>query len=377
MPRAGDPTRRAFRRSLAAEGAACGFVLGLAFAAASILAVRALASPESAWTPSLLALVPSASLLGALLNLRRTPSPEVCAALTEDATRAGGLLLVRDVPGSDAWPSPEPVAASAPPRLRRHLAWMPAAAAALAFALAAPSEWFAAAAPAAPQAFPDITADLRNALDDIREEGTLEPETVEEIAEEIRRIEASADPCDPGAALDAADRLRERVAALLELGDAAIARMAKDRGSFADVAASPEAAEEFRKMLGESCAGSCPCGEERPGDGCEGGECEGAGSGEPDRGRGDAAMSWTDPSELGDSKYVDGAREAVPGDRPDEVRTGESVSPEDPAAKELAPARGEGAAPGGISAGTSVNRRVAPAHRAAVRRFFESERKPQ
>jgi len=370
-----DPTRRAYRRALAAEGALLGALLGGACAAAAVLAVRALAHPAPAWTPALALAIPLASLAGAFLNLRRTPSRGACAALTEDATHAGGLLLVGDLPGAEAWPRPAPVAAEVPGRLRRHLQKCIPVAAALAFAFAAPAGWFAAATPpAAPRAFPDVTADLRNALDDIREEELLDPETAEELAEELKRIEASADPSDPGAALDAADRLRERMAALLELNDASLKRVAKDKDALARVAEDPEAAQEFEKMLEESCAGSCPNGEERPGAPGEGEE-RGVGAGAPERGRGDAEMSWGNPAQLGDSTYKDRPTEAKPGENPDEEKVGESISQEDPTANAPLAERGASAAPGGRPAGASVSRNVAPRHRGTVKRFFETERK--
>ena len=377
MERNGDPTRRAFRRALAAEGAVIGCVWGGALAAAAILAVRALVHPAPGWTAALLSLIPSAALLRSILNLRRTPSRGACAALTENATHAGGLLLVDGIPGSEAWPRPEPVAAEVPLRLRRHLVKLPVVVAALAFALAAPAGWFASAVPPAPQAFPDITADLRNALDDIKAEELLEPETVEELAEELKRIEASADPAEPGAALDAADRLRERVAALLELNDATLKRIAKDSSALSGIASDPDAADDFQKMLDESCSGSCPGGEEQPGAKCEceGEEGAGAGAGAPERGRGDAKMSWTDPSELGDSRYNDKSTELNPGEKPDEVKVGESISTEDPTANAPGSQRGASAAIGGRSAVTSINRTVSPRHRATVKRFFETERK--
>ena len=130
-------------------------------------------------------------------------------------------------------------------------------------------------------------------------------------------------------------------------------------------------------MLEESCAGSCPNGEERPGGE---GECEEPGevpgAGSPERGRGDAEMSWTDPSELGESKYDDSAKELKPGKNAEEGKLGESISQEDPTAKGAASRRGA-AAIGGRSAGTSIKRTVAPRHRGTVKRFFETERKHQ
>ena len=231
-----------------------------------------------------------------------------------------------------------------------------------------------------PRPFPDVTADIRNELEDIREEESLEPETIDELAEELRRIEAAADPANPGAALDAAERLRERVAALLDLNDETLRRLAKDMDPLAR-AADPEGAEELRRMLSESSTGSLPNGEESSDDAVEGylsedegdGGGEGEGDGSPSRGRGDAPMAWGDPVALGDSKYRDESREATPDGASKTEKVGESVSKEDPAVD--APRRASsGAAPGGRSAGTSLNRAVSPRHRGTVRRFFETER---
>jgi len=367
-------------RALASEGALEGGSAGCLAAAAAALSMRALPQLAAGLRVSplcALALVPAAALAGALFALRRTPSRGACAALTEDATHAGGLLLVEGLPGADAWERPEPVAAEVPSRLRGLLLGLIPAIAALAAAFAVPASWFAEAAPSDPRPFPDITADIRNEIDEIREEETLEPETIEELAEELERIEAAANPAEPGAALDAAERLREKVAALLEMNSEAMKRVVKDPNALARMASDPEAADEFRKMLGDSCAGSCPNGEERPG--CEGEDerqCDGAGSGSPERGRGDAEMSWTDPSEMDGARFEDGARELTPRDNAEEGKVGESISPEDPTAHGASSARSQ-AAIGGRSAGTSVNRTVAPRHRGTVKRFFETERKQQ
>ena len=372
-------------RTLAAEGALQGGFVGCIAAAAAALAMRALPGLAAALrTPPSVALVfvPTCSIVGAFLALRRTPSRGACAALTEDATHAGGLLLVEGFPGADAWKRPEPVPAEVPSRVRRRLASLLPAIAALAAAFAVPASWFAAAEPSVPQSFPDITADIRNEIEDIREEESLEPETIEEIAEELKRIETAADPSDPGAALDAADRLRERVAALLDLNAEALKRVVKDSDALARIAEDPEAAKEFQKMLSESCSGSCPNGEERPGDGrrcgCKGegeGENEGPGAGAPTRGRGDAEMSWTNPSELGDSRYEDAAKELKPGENAEEGKVGESISPEDPTARGGTASARSKAEIGGRSSGTSVNRTVSPRHRGTVKRSFETERK--
>lgn len=372
-----DPTRRAFIRALAAEGALSSLLWGCVASAFAVLALRALSLHAPVWTPAVLAAIPIASLAGALLALRRLPSRGACAALTEDATHAGGLLLVEGMPGADAWKSPEPVAAKVSVSLRPRLFALIPALAALVAAFMVPKGWFAAAESPAPKVFPDITADIRNEIEDLREEETLEPETVEELAAELKRIEESADPTDPGAALDSAERLREKIASLLDLNSETVKRLAQNPDALARLAIDGDAAKEFQKMLDESCAGSCPNGEERPGEPCEGEGCEyGPGAGAPERGRGDAEMSWTNPSELGDSSLDDRATEVRPGENAEEGKIGESISEEDPTAHGAAAKRGA-AQIGGRSTGTSVNRSVAPRHRGTVKRFFETERNSQ
>lgn len=372
-----DPTRRAFIRALAAEGALSGLLWGCAVSAFAVLALRALSLHAPGWTPAVLAAIPIASFAGALLALRRLPSRGACAALTEDASHAGGLLLVEGMPGADAWKRPEPVAAKVSVSLRPRLFALIPALAALVAAFMVPKGWFAAAEAPVPKVFPDITADIRNEIEELREEETLEPETVEELAEELKRIEESADPTDPGAALDSAERLREKIASLLDLNSETVKRLAQNPDALARLAIDGDAAKEFQKMLDESCAGSCPNGEERPGEPCEGEGCEyGPGAGAPERGRGDAEMSWTNPSELGDSSLDDRATEVRPGENAEEGKIGESISEEDPTAHGAAAKRGA-AQIGGRSTGTSVNRSVAPRHRGTVKRFFETERNSQ
>ncbi len=374
-----DPTRERLVRAFATEGAVMGLVWSGGFVAAASLVLRALVHPAPAWTPTLLAALPVAAAVGALLNVRRMPSRAACAAMTEDATHAGGRLLLDGIPGAEAWHRPEPVSAVVPSRARRHIPKTIPVLAALAFAFMAPAEWFAAATPPPKQTFPDVTSDLRNTLDDIREEDLLAPETVEELAEELKRIEASADPADPGAALDSADRLRERMATLLELNDANLKRVAKNPDALASIAADPAAAEELKKMLEESCAGNCPNGEESPGEEAGTGEGEetqtGSGSGSPERGRGDAPMAWGEQSNMDGATYKDNSNELKPRNGGEEEKTGESISTEDPTARSLAPRRAGGPAPGGRSTGRSLNRTVSPRHRGTVRRFFDTERK--
>ena len=167
-----DPTRRAFIRALAAEGALSGLLWGCAASAFAVLALRALSLHAPGWTPAVLAAIPIASFAGALLALRRLPSRGACAALTEDATHAGGLLLVEGMPGADAWKRPEPVAAKVSVSLRPRLFALIPALAALVAAFMVPKGWFAAAEAPVPKVFPDITADIRNEIEELREEET-------------------------------------------------------------------------------------------------------------------------------------------------------------------------------------------------------------
>lgn len=382
-------TRRAFAWCHAREGALIGTTVGAAVAAAAVLLVRAFcaALPPAAY--GVLAALPLGTLVGILLGLRHTPSRATCAALTEDATHAGGLFLVADLPGADAWPTPPPVLPALPkPQPRSRLA-LGAALLLLGAVFAAPNAWFAAATPPAPvRTMPDLTVDVKQELEDLAREDQLPPEDLEELKEELARIAESATATDPGTTLDAVARLDQRIKALRDLKAADQTRLA-DTPPPDSLANAAEANQALRQMIDDSGWGTTLGGEERkpqPGDGTGNGNGDGdgdgdgdgeqVGSGSPARGRADAPMAWSkDPTGLGASKFDDKAIKAKPSKSDGVITVGESIVPDDPAKFAPKPRAAGTTRLGGRTEGTSHQNTVAPRHRGTVKRFFEMERK--
>ena len=385
---------RAFRRDLLAGGILRGFAFGSAAAACGLLVARAFFSPLPPAALAVFAAVPLCIAACALRALTRAPSRAKCLALVENASHAGGLILAKDIPGADLWPRPEPVTPEVAPTWRRTLPGAIASLVALAAVSAAPDGWFAAGAsqPPAPM-FPDVTTEIKNELAELQEAETLDPEEIEELQEELARIEKSADPSAPGETLDAVNAVREKLDALLDIDAQAAKHLLPEFSSFASLATNAKGEEQLKQMLEESAAGRCSnCGKEL-GDGedeCDGncghgegegeegegdGEGENPGSGGTQRGRGDAPLRFGDEAELGSSKFKDRAEAAELTDRSTEVKVGESISDEDPTKNALAPSATKRGI-GGRDSGTSVNNAILPRHRGTVKRFFDTKNAP-
>ena len=388
-----EPAMRAFRKDLLAGGVLRGFAVGASLAACGLLVSRAFLSPLPPAALWVLAAVPLCIAACALRALSRAPSRTKCLALVENASHAGGLILAKDVPGAEKWPRPDPVAPEIPSTWRRAIPGAVAALAALAAVSAAPDSWFAAGAPQPPAPkFPDVTAEIKNELAELKEAEVLDPEELEELQEELARIEKTADPSAPGETLDAVNAVREKLDALLDIDAQAAKHLLPEFSSFASLATNPKGEEQLRKMLEESSAGRCAnCGRKLgdgegecdgncSGDGDEEGEGEGegegekAGSGGVNRGRADAPLHFGNETQLGESKLKDRGEKADITDRSTEAKVGESISDEDPtknaAHSHSAAKRGIG----GRNSGTSVNSTVLPRHRGTVKRFFDTEK---
>ena len=384
---------RAFRKDLLAGGILRGLAFGSAAAACGLLVARAFLSPLPPAALAVFSAVPLCIAACALRALARVPSRAKCLALVENASHAGGLILAKDLPGANLWPRPEPTAPEVPSTWRRALPGAIVSLVALAAVSAAPDGWFAAGAsqPPAPT-FPDVTAEIRNELAELKEAETLAPEEIEALQEELARIEKAADPSAPGETLDAVNAVREKLDALLDIDAQAAKHLLPEFSSFASLATNPKGEEQLKKMLEESSAGKCSnCGKQLgegedecdgncghgEGDGEEGyGDGEGPGSGGISRGPGDAPLRFGDEAELGTSKLKDRAEAAELTDRSTEVKIGESISDEDPTRNAPAPSAAKRGI-GGRDSGTSVNNAVLPRHRGTVKRFFETERKQQ
>ena len=383
------PVMRAFRADLLAGGALRGFAFGAAVAACGLLAARAFLSPLPPVAFAVFAVVPVCVLVCALRSLARAPSVAKCLALVEDASHAGGLILAKDVPGAENWPSPVSVAPSIPVTWRRSVPAAIVSLVSLVAVASAPDNWFAAGVqqPPAP-AFPDVTAEIKNELAELEEAKSLDAEDIKALQEELARIEKEADPASPGETLDAVDAVREKLDALLDIDAQAAKRILPKDTSFSTLATKSDAAEQLKKMLDESYEGRCPycCAKLGDGEGECNGECcaekghaeEGEGkpgSGGISRGMDDAAMNYGNEAQLGASKLKDLAEKTELSGKPSETKVGESISEEDPAKHGIHSAPGATRAIGGRNRGTSANQLVLPRHRGTVKRFFDIERK--
>ena len=383
------PVMRAFRADLLVGGALRGFAFGAAVAACGLLVARAFLSPLPPVAFAVFAVVPVCVLVCALRSLARAPSVTKCLALVEDASHAGGLILAKDVPGAEKWPSPVSVAPPIPITWRRSVPAAIVSLVSLVAVAAAPDDWFAAGVqqPPAP-AFPDVTTEIKNELAELEEAKSLDAEDIKALQEELARIEKEADPASPGETLDAVDAVREKLDALLDIDAQAAKRILPKDTSFSTLATKSDAAEQLKKMLDESYEGRCPycCAKLGDGEGECNGECcaekghaeevEGKpGSGGISRGMDDAAMNYGNEAQLGASKLKDLAEKTELSGKPSETKVGESISEEDPAKHGIHSASGATRAIGGRNRGTSANQLVLPRHRGTVKRFFDIERK--
>ena len=388
---------RAFRADLMAGGALRGLALGAGIAACGLLSARAFLSPLPPSALAVFAAVPACVVACALRALSRAPTRAKCLALVEDASHAGGLVLAESLPGADKWPRPETVAPEIPSTWRRALPAALVSLAALAAVSAAPDDWFAAGARQPAPSFPDVAAEIKNEIEELKEAETVDAEELEALKEEIERIEKAADPSAPGETLDAIDAVREKLAALIDIDKQAAKKLLPKHSSFPSLASFPDGAEQLKKMLEESSAGKCPncgkplgegegkcsggCGE---GDGEGEGEGNGNGNGDRDsdgdkpgsggvsRGRGDAQLRFGNEAELGNSSLKDIAEKAELSDKSTETKIGESISDEDPADNAPRSAPGARRGIGGRNSGTSSGQTVLPRHRGTVKRFFET-----
>lgn len=383
---------RAFRADLLAGGALRGLALGAGIAACGLLAARAFLSPLPPAALAVLAAVPVCVAACALRALSRAPTRAKCLALVEDASHAGGLVLAENLPGADKWPRPETVAPEIPSTWRRALPAALVSLVALAAVSAAPDGWFAAGTRQPALSFPDVTAEIKNEIEELKEEEALDDEELEALKEELERIEKTADPSAPGETLDAIDAVREKLAALLDIDKQAAKKLLPKHSSFPSLASSPDSAEQLKKMLEESSAGKCPnCGKtlgegegECNGKCCGDGDGDGDGNGDGDgdgdkpgsggvsRGRGDAPLRFDKEAELGNSKLKDVAEKAELSDKASETKIGESISEENPADNAPHAAPGARRGIGGRNSGTSSGQTVLPRHRGTVKRFFET-----
>lgn len=369
-----ETVRRAYLKPLLVRGALAGFTAGALAAAALVLLARAFAWPDLLRTAAPSAMLLLSTAAGALLALRGLPSRSAALAQADDSSRAGGLFLVSNMEGADAWAKPRAVAPHVPYAAAPYVKHALLSLAALAIAAAVPKGWFASSALPRRLPFPDVTAELRDELDQLRNEEKLAPEEISALEEEIARIEENADPSSPGETLDAMDLVRGHMEQLLKLDEANLMKLVEGGAPSACVASIPsDTAQQLRDMLQQSGAGGTN-GEESPGDGEgegeEDGEGKSVGSGSPERGPGDADMTWKEQSTMGGAEFKDqSSGEANRTEK--EVKVGESKAEKSP--DEATAVAGLSTAVGGAQSGLGVTRRISPRHRGTVRRFFEKQ----
>lgn len=369
-------------RARTTEGLLDGAILGAFVATMLLLALRAFTGPCIALTLAvLLGPIGIGATVGARRACRRAPSPASCRALADDLCHAGGLLLVADLPGAAAWPPPAPPPIGVRPRLRKRLVNALASLGCAIAMAATPADWFAAATPPATTNRSLLTQPVRDELETLREDELLPPEDLAECERQLDRIEAEANPASPADTLASIEQLENRIAALLDLTVESRRRIAPEAPN--STTTSPQCQQDFALALSNLLANApstddptenlceregAGMGEESASEGEEGG----AGEGEPNRGRDDAPLDWTDPTSGDGVRFRDEAQPLQPQAATKPEKIGESISEEDPTRD--APAIGGGGSRiGGKATGTAVSRPVAPCHRATVKRFFQLE----
>ena len=382
------------------------------------------------WLAPLLALVPAT-----ILCLTRRYRAEDVAALADSLGGGHGLLLAQFERDDPAW-SESPMLASASafamPRLRPGRKVAPLVPAVLFLGAAL---WVPQRPPAAPgqgAVAEEIAANLTAAVQELKQQALVTPEEEKRLEEEIERIRRAAEERVDASAWEAADALKEKMAAevagkqdAVEWAKQSLARYnaAASAGASAAALAAPaaELARALEKLAQSGLLAGAPAdlqrllkGAKLPGDaasmrqltealakylaetGTRAGDLaragrgrggrgkfdpsefplEGAGEGEQvapgfggvDRGRGDAPLTW--------------GKESLPLDRfkSRPLPPGAAANPDDwapvveaPGAPQVSPVIGTAAAARAYapSAGQGAWRRnLAPRHRTAVKKYF-------
>lgn len=373
-------TRRRYRLHLVVEGVVLGLTVGAVLAAVVHLLGHAFRPELSPWAELILILI---SLLSVpFFILRHIPSRATCAARIDDASHAGGLVLVSEMPGSEDWPLPPLHQPAIPKAWRKRMPSCGLAVLSLFVVLLLPDAWFASSESApTPPALTEVTAELKNEIEDLLEQNELPADELEALREELARVEESADATDPAATLDAVERLDAQLKALLDLNAETLKRLRTDAAKPNALALSPETQQAFKDMIAQSGMGVSLRGEESPEEGEGQGEGEGEGQGEMPgsggvgRGRDDAPMKWGAESEMNESQFADRTQDITPVNT-DLVKVGESISPENPTVDTTSqpPRHAQPSASASSHPGLTRHTRISPRHRGTVKRFFETER---
>ena len=396
---------------------------GLLVAAPAVLLVRAV-WPEVLRSTLVLGTTAFAALLRAILlrrARRRLPTETQCAALVEDASRAGGLLLSADLPGAEAWPRPAVVEPPAPryaPGIHRVL--VPLGAALLAIALLLPRSLFLRTAPTPPPAgMLTLISEQEEKIDDLMTRDAITPEEAEPLREWLEQ--AAADPAALGspeklAELDRLSAELDRRAAQSGTTATQAAALAQGAGAAAPVTPQLDSLDADTRSLLESLAAldpsdpRCSTGSaadakealeqllkehreeiERMKQACKkcgsaecDGQCAGEGEGEGDlvgkggvgKGPGSADLTYGLPSSREDATFQEHALRPSASDASlsDASLVGITVSAPDPDAPVPAatPASGAGVRSGAVSGSPRVPATL-PRHQSAIQSYFGDE----
>lgn len=401
--------RARIARALALRSLAYGGTIGLTIGAAALFAVR-IANPGAA--PAVLAeaaLAPVAigALIGLLLR-RRPPSEEVCLAALEAGAASGGLRLVADRPGADAWTRPHTATAVAAFRPSRALrAALCGGAAAILLGTLLPRSFFERVLPppADPSGLQALAAREEDRLDALRDQGALSPKEEETLREWIENVAKNADAESPAATLEVLDHVGAELDALEERARAeaermekaqaaaeAIAEAIKDRLAKSDAARAalsnllertvnapsgccdnPQAAQEAAEELSKLCEGAGEAGDAQEELDEELAQLlEATGVPAHDEPETAVPLTWADaPASADDNEFRDDAVASAPAGKPTRTVGIDATLPDSaPGATLRAGALGPDAS-GPAGAGPAPAP-ILPRHRDAVRRYFEN-----
>ncbi|MFA9478594.1 hypothetical protein ACERK3_09830 [Phycisphaerales bacterium AB-hyl4] len=168
--------------------------------------------------------LPMVLMLAGWRAWRARPEAATVRAMLDSRLQCGGLLMVQDETGIDAWRARLPGQAAMRVRWRggRSLAAMGVAGAFVVAAFVVP-EHVTQIARAQPLDVSGPTGRLAEQLEVLAEEALIEPEDASSLAERLDRLAAEASGDDPVRTWEALDHLRERLEqAAAEAGEAAV-----------------------------------------------------------------------------------------------------------------------------------------------------------
>lgn len=201
--------RRRLATALAQRGAILGVQIGLWLAGLLLLGCRLTDLDTTALLH--LALIAGLALIaaatGSLVAQRRTPTVDQCLPLLDASSRAGGVMMVRHLPGAAAWQTPQALQPEVGYRPRRALAL---AAAALLFALPVallPQRYFKPPTLPVREGVAAMTEKLQERVALAEAEELLPEPLLAAITNQLAQLTTSGDAVDPARTLEALDHI--------------------------------------------------------------------------------------------------------------------------------------------------------------------------